>query len=205
MSYDLIGQEEIVGYDEIVGAYDDDDDDDDDDDVGAVIRRAGQKLALAGRQPTQKRLLMQVAKDARRQRVVHDDIQAMRRQNAVGVASRRPSRWMELPAGLASVGTIAAGGNQTIVITAPLLWKPDRLFIPSNLGGNFTLDVLQVALQSWMLTAAPINCGIFGQDATNNEFRLDTLQIGQQLVMRFTNISGAPLALSGVWKGKVLT
>lgn len=203
MPYDLIGQDaEIVGYEDIVGAYDDDDDDDDGDEVGAVIRRTSARMVRAGVQPTRKNLLANLARQVKRNEIIKQDVDSLRQR--VGVVQRAPGKWMELPAGFQSVGTIAAAGNQTIIITAPLLWKPDRLFIPAALGGNFTLDVLQVALQSWMLTASPINCGIFGQDATDNVMRLDTLQIGQQLVMRFTNISGAPLAISGVWKGKVL-
>lgn len=201
--YDLIAGENYeiddddadeVGYEDIVGS---------DDVIGLEVRRAAAQLARSGQAATPKRMVKLALANIARAEQKQLQVQKMAQKNAIGLRPMQFSKAQVLPAPFDSNGTVAAGASTTINITATVLWKPERLFIPGSIASNFTLDRLQVGLQNWLLTASAVPCEAFTETATDNILRLDTLQIGQILTAVFTNRSGGPLTLRGMWKGFV--
>jgi hypothetical protein len=65
--------------------------------------------------------------------------------------------------------------------------------IPSDIGGSFVVDDLQVGKNSQFANDQPVPARVFDERAVGVRLRADTAQVSQNVVLRVTNVSGAPL------------
>jgi hypothetical protein len=100
----------------------------------------------------------------------------------------------EVPLGFQSAAAIAAGATANVTTQPQVVFRPDRLVVPSDIAGSFDINDFVVGKNSqFASTATPIPGRIFQEDAVNVSLLGDTAQISQNVTLNVTNFSGAPL------------
>lgn len=102
-----------------------------------------------------------------------------------------PTASRTFPIGFVSDGTILPGDSATIVSRPQIIFRGERLVVPSDLAGDFTIDDFKVGKDSQFVSEGPIPARALQENAWGVYFQLDTAQISQNLVISVTNISGA--------------
>jgi hypothetical protein len=123
--------------------------------------------------------------------------------NASIVRPDPPTNSRRFPLGFESTAPIAAGASATITARPQVLFKGQRLVIPSDIAGNFTIDDLKVGKDSQFVADGSIPGRVLQENATMVEFDLDTAQISQDITLNVTNIGGAPATFRAALWGKV--
>lgn len=123
--------------------------------------------------------------------------------NALIVRDDPPTNARRFPLGFESTAPIAAGASATITSRPQVLFKGQRLVVPSDIAGNFTLDDLKVGKDSQFVADGSLPCRVLQENATMVEFDLDTAQISQDVTLIITNIGGAPVTFRAALWGKV--
>lgn len=103
-----------------------------------------------------------------------------------------PSKSRIFPLGFVSTGAVAAG-LQAIVISRPqVIYRGERLSIPSDIAGDFVLDDVKVGKNSQFVAEGPIPARTLQENAWGVLLQLDTAQISQNIQLTVTNVAGAP-------------
>lgn len=125
-------------------------------------------------------------------------------RNAVVVKETTPSRARRYPLGFDS-GAAVASGAQTIINSQPqVIYRAERFVVPSDIAGSFVIDDLQVGKNSQFANDVPVPARIFDEQATAVELRGDTAQTSQNIVVKATNTSGAPVRFRAAILGTAL-
>lgn len=111
--------------------------------------------------------------------------------NAKLLKETQPDRARRFPLGFASAGTIAPGIQATITSQPQVLFRGERLIVPSDVAGDFTIDDCKVGKDSQFVAAGPIPARTLQENAWGVDFQLDTAQVSQFIQLIVTNISGA--------------
>lgn len=112
-------------------------------------------------------------------------------RNAKLLQETQPNRARRFPLGFASNGTVAPGAQASIVAQPQVLFRGERLIVPSDVAGDFTIDDCKVGKDSQFVAAGPIPARTLQENAWGVDFQLDTAQISQNVQLLVTNISGA--------------
>lgn len=123
--------------------------------------------------------------------------------NALVVRDDPPTNARRFPLGFESNGTVAAAATVTITSRPQVLFKGQRLVIPSDVAGDFTIDDLKVGKDSQFVAEGSIPGRVLQENATMVDFDLDTAQISQDISLIVTNIGGAPRTFRAALWGKV--
>lgn len=123
--------------------------------------------------------------------------------NALLVVDDPPTHARRFPLGFESTGPIAAGASVTITSRPQVLFKGQRLVLPSDIAGDFTIDDLKVGKDSQFVAEGSIPGRVLQENATMVDFDLDTAQISQDISIIITNIGGAPRTFRAALWGKV--
>jgi hypothetical protein len=102
-----------------------------------------------------------------------------------------PQNARTFPLGFVSNGAIAAGASVTIVSRPQVLFKGQRLVVPSDVAGDFSIDDVKVGKNSQFVAEGAIPARVLQENAFGVSFELDTAQISQDITLSVTNISGA--------------
>jgi hypothetical protein len=97
----------------------------------------------------------------------------------------------EFPIGFDSGALIAGGTSLNITSRPQILFRPERLLVPSDIAGDFTIDDVKVGNKSQLVASGSIPARVFQEDAVGVRLRGDTCQISQDLVLAVTNTAGA--------------
>lgn len=123
-------------------------------------------------------------------------LEAMKAQimarNAVLTTEQVPTRAREYPLGFVSAAPVAAGGTVDIVAQPQVVFRGERLIVPSDIAGGFVINDLKVGKNSQFASSNPIPARTFDEQGVGVRLVLDTAQISQQIVLTVTNIGGAP-------------
>ena len=123
--------------------------------------------------------------------------------NALLVVDDPPTNARRFPLGFESTGPIASGASVTITSRPQVLFKGQRLVLPSDIAGDFTIDDLKVGKDSQFVAEGSIPGRVLQENATMVDFDLDTAQISQDISIIITNIGGAPRTFRAALWGKV--
>lgn len=123
--------------------------------------------------------------------------------NALIVKDDPPTNARRFPLGFESNGTVANGATVTITSRPQVLFKGQRLVLPSDIAGDFTIDDLKVGKDSQFVAEGSIPGRVLQENATMVDFDLDTAQISQDISLIVTNIGGAPRTFRAALWGKV--
>lgn len=124
----------------------------------------------------------------------------VRRQAAAQILARKglvlresqPTKSRVFPLGFESATTIAAGLSASITSRPQVIFKGQRLVVPSDVAGTFVLDDVKVGKDSQFVAEGSIPARVLQENAVDVAFELDTAQISQDITLSVTNIGGAP-------------
>jgi len=103
-----------------------------------------------------------------------------------------PSKARDYVLGLNSTAAINAGAPGTAVSFPQIVFRPERLVIPSDIAGQFLVNQIIVGKNPQQVSADPIPGRVFDERGVGVRLSMDTAQISQQITLNVTNIGGAP-------------
>jgi len=113
-------------------------------------------------------------------------------QRGVAFRQAEPQRWREAVIGF-GITVIGAGATVDVPIQPQVVFRGERLTIPSDIAGQIIVQDLKVGKDSQFASVGGVPGRSFDERATGGRLRMDTAQISQQVVLRVTNTGGAPV------------
>lgn len=104
----------------------------------------------------------------------------------------QPTKSRVFPLGFESATTILGGASASITSRPQVIFKGQRLVVPSDVAGQFVLDDVKVGKDSQFVAEGSIPARVLQENAVDVAFELDTAQISQDITISVTNIGGAP-------------
>ncbi len=101
-----------------------------------------------------------------------------------------PTKAREYPLGFASADTIAAGASSRITTRPQVPFRLDRLVVPSDIAGLFTIDDVKVGKNSQFAAEGAVPARVFQENSVGVCLKGDTAQISMDITLNVTNISG---------------
>jgi hypothetical protein len=119
-------------------------------------------------------------------------VQQMLARNSVLTQEQDPTKAREYPLGFVSAAAVAAGASVDIIAQPQVVFRGERLIVPSDIAGGFVIDDIKVGKNSQFASSGAVPARTFDEQGVGVRLRLDTAQISQQIVLSVTNIGGAP-------------
>lgn len=119
------------------------------------------------------------------------EIQRRQFQNSVMIREQQPLRAREYPLGFDSGVPVPAGAIVAITQQPQILFRSERLVIPSDIAGQFILQELLCGKDNMFAASGAVHARTFDERAVGVRLSLATSQVSQQIVMRVQNIGGA--------------
>ncbi len=185
---ELIGLDELVGYDGV----DDEWEDDEDDELAALL---GQRLAMPIRSRYAGRRRRSYPRRARQAALTRRAIAVAKAVKKVdqGTLLRKtaPTKSREFPIGFDSVATIAAGASATLTQRPQIVFRPERIVVPAAVAAFFQITDVKVGKNSQFVSSGAVPAATFAETAFGVRLKMDTCQISQDLIIEVTNIDVA--------------
>jgi len=140
---------------------------------------AEQALAQARQNPA----LAQQLQAAMAQRMVNQGLM---------VTQTQPTKAREFPLGFESPAPVGPGATSSITSRPQVPFRGERLIVPSDIAGSFTLLDLRVGKNSQFSSSGAVPARTFQENAVGIRLQLDTAQISQDITINVQNIGGAP-------------
>lgn len=112
-------------------------------------------------------------------------------RNGLVMRQQQPTSSRRFPMGFESAGAIAPGTSVVIVSRPQVLFRGERLIVPSDIAGDFVLDDLKIGKNSQLVAEGAIPCRSLQENSVDAQMQLDTAQVSQDISLAVTNISGA--------------
>ena len=195
---DLLDGDDTSGYEytEILGDGSDGDDIlgdllDGDDSLGAFVGDGsdGADDAAIGAAVRKKRT------NARKQAMARD---LMRRRVASGALLRSvaPRNVREYALGLGST-SVAGTSSANINVQPQVIFRPERLVVPSNLAVDFLITDIKVGKNSQLVSTGALPAVMFTEQAFGVRLKMDTAQISMFVTVSVTNQNPAARNFQG--------
>ena len=143
------------------------DDDSGDDILGAVLRSRGKK------QSAKKRAM---ARDMLRRRI----------NSGALLRSVPPRNAREYALGLGST-SVAGNSSANINVQPQVIFRPERLVVPSNLAVDFLITDIKVGKNSQLVSTGALPAVMFTENAFGVRLKMDTAQISMFVTVSVTN------------------
>lgn len=121
----------------------------------------------------------------------------------VSTVNARQGLWKKhyLPLNLSSGTTIAAAGSGNLQNSPQRLFKPSRLVIPSDVAGLFSVTGVFIGVKPQLVATGNMPARIFSEASFDNGFEGDTAQVSQIVLVGVTNNSLGTSPISGAMRG----
>lgn len=151
-------------------------------DLERLLAVAGASPALIGKarhaHPAQRAAMMQALANRRA-------------QQGLMLQSREPQHAREVPLGFEATADTAAAAAFTVQNQPQIPFRVERLFVPSDIAGLFTLSDVRVGVISQFGGVGNVPARAFQENSVGCRLKGDTAQISQTISIQGTNISGA--------------
>ena len=144
------------------------DDESGDDILGAIIKSAASKRSSAKKQA--------MARDLLRRRV----------QSGSLLRSVSPRSSREYALGLGST-SVAGNSSANINVQPQVIFRPERLVVPSNLAVDFLITDIKVGKNSQLVSTGALPAVMFTENAFGVRLKMDTAQISMFVTISVTN------------------
>ena len=144
------------------------DDESGDDILGAIIKSAAAKRGAAKKQA--------MARDLLRRRV----------QSGSLLRSVSPRSSREYALGLGST-SVAGNSSANINVQPQVIFRPERLVVPSNLAVDFLITDIKVGKNSQLVSTGALPAVMFTENAFGVRLKMDTAQISMFVTISVTN------------------
>jgi len=131
--------------------------------------------------------------------------EALMKRGALMVREQGFTKAREYPLGFDSGATIAAGASANLTTQPQVVFRTERLIVPSDIGGSFVVDDLVVGKNSqFAATNVAVPARVFDERAVGVRLKGDTAQVSQNVGLSVTNISGAAIRFRACVIGSVV-
>lgn len=122
----------------------------------------------------------------------------MRRRVAAGALLRTlpPRSAREFVIGLGSTA-IPGLSSANINVQPQVIFRPERIVIPSNIAADFLITDVKVGKNSQLVSPGAIPAVVFVENAFGVRLKMDTAQIAQFITVSVTNQNGAARNFQG--------
>lgn len=103
----------------------------------------------------------------------------------------KPTKAREYPLGFLSDAPVVAGTTVTVTSRPQIVFRGERLLIPSDIAGQFSVTDIIVGKNSQKVSTTPVPGRVFDERGVGVRMSLDTAQISQDIALVVQNISGA--------------
>lgn len=177
MAYEILGAEELISGESLVGGGQSDLA------LGAYEILAGMKhgghRGDHGHRQSREEILREAAY-----------IRQAQSGSVVRQAGATRSRRQVLP--MASIGVVQSGTTQNITARPQsFAFRPEKIVIPATIAPDFTLSDIKVGVVSQMVQSGELPAEAFVQNSYDTKMEMDTVQTSQDFVLIVNNISGA--------------
>lgn len=124
-------------------------------------------------------------------------------RNSLAFRESQPTKWREAVIGFGPV-TIPAGATVDVPSAPQVVFRGERLTIPSDIAGQISVLDCKVGKDSQFASVGAVPGRSFDEKSTGNRLRMDTAQISQQVVLRVQNTGGAPVVFTASINGASL-
>ncbi len=125
-------------------------------------------------------------------------------RNAAILRETKPTKVRTFPLGFLSDAAVAAGASVTVISRPQVLFRGQRLVIPSDIAGDFSLDDVKVGKNSQFVAEGAVPGRVMQENARDVAMILDTAKVSQDISLSVTNISGAARTFRAALFGLVL-
>ena len=138
------------------------------------------------------------ARQNRRQRNTAAKQAMLRKRVAAGALLRTlpPRSAREFVIGLGSTALLGLS-SANISVQPQVIFRPERIVIPSNLAADFLITDVKVGKNSQLVSPGAIPAVVFVENAFGVRLKMDTAQIAQFITISVTNQNGASRNFQG--------
>jgi hypothetical protein len=108
------------------------------------------------------------------------------------VQNQRPTKAREYVMGFESPAAVNPGVVTSITTRPQVPFRCERLLVPSDIAGSFTILDFRVGKNSQFAANTAVPARTFQENAVGIRLQLDTAQVSQDLTINVQNIGGAP-------------
>jgi len=125
-------------------------------------------------------------------------------RSGVLVSERHPNRSREYVVGFDSVVAVAGGALFTAVQTPQVVFRPERLIIPSDIAGLFLVANVLIGKNPAFAAAGAVPARTFSELGVGVRLQCDTVQPGMSIALQVQNISAAPARFTASFIGSAV-
>lgn len=186
-----VDRAEILGEDDALGLFVGDDESGDDDALGDLLDGDDTLGALLRRKKASN------AKSTARANAMRQAL--LRRRVATGTLLRdvKPRSSREYALGLGST-SVAGATSANINVQPQVVFRPERLVIPSNVGIDFLLTDIKVGKNSQLASTGAVPAVAFSEQAFGVRLKMDTAQVSMFVTVSVTNQNANARNFQGV-------
>ncbi len=129
-------------------------------------------------------------------------VNAIRAKGAAIVQDSDPNKARRFPLGFATT-TVTAGTVATLSTQPQILFRPERLVVPSDIAGAFTVTGIIVGQASQLAAQNPLPARTYTELGVGVDMHLDTADISQFVQLGLSNNSGHDCSFNGQFIGLV--
>jgi len=130
--------------------------------------------------------------------------QELRMRGATAVVDEPPTRSRRLPVGFPSTVVAAGGGTATASVQPQILYRAERLIIPSSIAVGVLINDIKVGNRSQLAAANPMPAEAFTEKGWGVDMTLDTADVSQFLSLLLLNTTGAPVTFVALFLGRAV-
>lgn len=108
------------------------------------------------------------------------------------VQQQRPTKAREYVMGFESQAQVLPNGVSSITTRPQVPFRCERLLVPSDIAGSFTILDLRVGKNSQFASISAVPARTFQENSVGIRLQLDTAQVSQDVTINVQNIGGAP-------------
>lgn len=130
-------------------------------------------------------------------------LKTLAERNASALIQRAPSKSREYPLGFPET-EITAGSTANVVAFPQIPFRGERLVIPSDIAGLFSIDDVKIGKNSQLVASGPLPARAFSEVSVGVGLHLDTAQVSQQITLVVRNTSGQTATFRGMLIGRAV-
>lgn len=129
-------------------------------------------------------------------------MQQLALRNSTGVVETPPTRSRRWPLGFPNTSIAATNGTGSPSAQPQILFRGERLVIPSDFAGDLFLTNITVGQASQFAASNPVPCRAFTEYGWGVDLYLDTADVSQLITLNLTNTSSHAISFYGVILGR---
>lgn len=118
------------------------------------------------------------------------------------LVSRRPRELRDEMLGFDSVTDIPPGETRPVVARPQVIFRGERLVIPSSIAGDFVIEDIRVGNRPMFAASGGNSALVFAEGANGVRLQMTTAQPGIDIVLLASNVSGAARRFRATLIGK---